>query len=1066
MPDGETMSFADQVSALADRVLRSQSFIEDDRRLVSLRRKAEIIGLDDADLGQLDNHSVLLQRYMSAAYLLELAGLKILEADGKADAAEGFFRRAAGLYETISELATALPRDYRDRMYLHASLCYTLGGLAPNSQVLASKLLDAIPDEVPTLSQVTDFFRAADQAVLLFLRRRLNTALALIDRLLTNVDAIEEIAARGVDRDELSDGEIASLAAYLSVLRALQNLGRFLTEGTGDERSLTLVLNRIRDAAGVFTEVRNADAAHKARLLHFTARRIHEAATWRQLRFFRTHERQRQYLSQLIVSECPIVELWKSQIDALGQGLLDPVKARMVISMPTGAGKTRIAELAILQALTWPQNLSCIYVVPTRALVAQVEHDLTVNLGLLGYRVSSVAGTYELSDMERFVLNTCDVLVTTPEKLSLLIRRGEEIIERAGLFVFDEGHNVAQRDRGLTLELTVVEVKRKCPDARILLLSAVMPDKANVAQIANWLADGQGDVISVDWRPTRLEKAYFDWVGDQGMVFYLDESQRPAHEVEVFQRDDLDRRTNIAVVARLAVRYLSRGTALVVALQKRWAENAAAEIGRVLAESPYHQLTDDIREKRHRLAEYVRMELDPTFLLADLIEQHGVAYHHADLPPNVRTRIEQGVNEGYLQAIAATTTLAEGVNLPISTVLFHSVSRRLARRDFWNIAGRAGRANYNTEGHVVVIKPKNWSRKRVLDRLDPGRLPSVYTIVVGMMQNLWKQLQQRGVDPVVSLGDPAYLFLGDEQVDRYQSFLLSELMEEDFEGTGEEIEQLVEQLLIAYQINRNTPLYRGFVNFTRNHIRYLQQQAISDEFKRVAKQTGLSLSSCLKLQEGIRQFVHDAPEALLSLRAFDDDSDRLDELTPLDKSVLIRLFDIALAVRECKPVGDIKHSQILFDWISGGHELRDLAADHFAGVAEDRRLAACSNYIHSQLSYKAPWALHSLVSILKHYLAHGEDVPVVEGMEFQSLAEWLDGEYGFLSSYASYGVSNPIAAFFCTLGLNRRVGQVLSETFLVAEGVGAKFAWDRAQTWLIGQSEANLERQFDNAVLI
>jgi hypothetical protein len=667
--------------------------------------------------------------------------------------------------------------------------------------------------------------------------------------------------------------------------------------------------------------------------------------------------------------------------------------------------------------------------------------------------------------MELFVLNTCDVLVTTPEKLSLLIRRGEEIIERAGLFVFDEGHNVAQRDRGLTLELTVVEVKRKCPDARILLLSAVIPNKANMAQIANWLADGQGDVVSVDWRPTRLERAYFGWVDDQGAVFYLDESQRLAHGVEVFKRDDLDRKTNIAVVARLAVRYLRRGTLLVVALQKRWAESVAAEIGSVLAESPQHQPTDDIREKRHRLAEYIRMELDPAFPLADLIEQHGVAYHHADLPPNVRIRIEQGMKEGYLPLIAATTTLAEGVNLPISTVLFHSMAR-LASRDFWNIAGRAGRANYNTEGHVVVIRPKGWELGRLRRRLDPRRLPPVNTIVTSLMQSLWQQLRQRGVDPVVSLGDPAHLFLGDEQVACYQSFLLSELMEEDFEGTDEEIEQLVAQLLIAYQVDCNTSLYRGFVNFTRNHIRYLQQQAISDEFKQVAKQTGLSLSSCLKLQEGVRQFVHDTPGALFSLRSFDDDLGRLNQLAPLDKSVLIRLFDIALAVRECKPSGDIKHSQILFDWISGRHELRDLAAGYFAGVSEERWLAACSNYIHSQLSYKAPWALHSLVSILKHYLAHGDDVPVFEGMEFQLLAELLDGEYGFLSSYASYGVSNPIAAFFCTLGLNRRVAQALSEAFLAVEGVRAKFAWGQAQTWLINLSEADLEHHFDNAVLI
>jgi len=115
------------------------------------------------------------------------------------------------------------------------------------------------------------------------------------------------------------------------------------------------------------------------------------------------------------------VELWQSQKSAIASGFLSSA-ASFVIRMPTSAGKTRIAELAILNALTHEAHRRAIYIAPYLALVSEIESNLQDVFGGLGFQVSTLVGSFELDDLDGYLIQSTDVLVATPEKLVALTR--------------------------------------------------------------------------------------------------------------------------------------------------------------------------------------------------------------------------------------------------------------------------------------------------------------------------------------------------------------------------------------------------------------------------------------------------------------------------------------------------------------------------------------------------------------------------------------------------------------------------------------------------------------------
>ncbi len=215
-----------------------------------------------------------------------------------------------------------------------------------------------------------------------------------------------------------------------------------------------------------------------------------------------------------------ISELWPPQIDAIRQDLFDQSSTKAV-RMPTSAGKTRVAELAMVHTLVSEPNVKCVYVAPYRALVGEVEQTFLNLFADLGYSVSSVVGTYESDDFEQLLVSDADVLVVTPEKLDLLLRLQSSFLERVRLIILDEAQLVNDIGRGVKYELLLTRLKRRLANARFLLLSAVVSEQTLVDFLA-WLSvpTNPGSLITSDWRPSVQRYAKFEWAGDSGVLRY------------------------------------------------------------------------------------------------------------------------------------------------------------------------------------------------------------------------------------------------------------------------------------------------------------------------------------------------------------------------------------------------------------------------------------------------------------------------------------------------------------------------------------------------------------------
>ena len=188
--------------------------------------------------------------------------------------------------------------------------------------------------------------------------------------------------------------------------------------------------------------------------------------------------------------------------------------------MPTSAGKTRIAELAILDTLA-DRRRQVVYVAPFNALADEIKGSMSSLFSDLGFRVSSVLGDYYgIDELEGDLLTLSDLLITTPEKLTLLLRFRPNHFDSVGLIVLDEGHIIDSEDRGIGYELLLTRLRQTMPDdSRILFLSAVISNE-NAADFAEWLCKDRTAVATSDWRPARNLVGVYNANSNQITILY------------------------------------------------------------------------------------------------------------------------------------------------------------------------------------------------------------------------------------------------------------------------------------------------------------------------------------------------------------------------------------------------------------------------------------------------------------------------------------------------------------------------------------------------------------------
>lgn len=409
------------------------------------------------------------------------------------------------------------------------------------------------------------------------------------------------------------------------------------------------------------------------------------------------------------------VDLWPSQITAATRAA--DQADDLVVSLPTSAGKTRIAELCILRCLAEGQRV--MFITPLRALSAQTEITLQRTFGPLGKTISALYGSIGVSSFDEDAIRGRHIVVATPEKLDFALRNDPSLLDDVGLLIFDEGHMIGPGEREVRYEVQIQRLLRRsdAKQRRIVCLSAILPDGDQLEDFSAWLCrDQPGGVIKHDWRPTRLRFGEVVWSTPAARLNLRVGEERPfvpsfltgAAPPQFIPPKRLRRRlfpdNQQELSLATAWRLVGDGQTVLIYCPERRSVEPFAEVIVDLNERGALQslLTIDLAALETAIAlgeEWLGANSDILKCL-----RLGVALHHGALPTAYRKEVEKLLRDGILKITISSPTLAQGLNLSATAIVMHSLYRHGERIDvseFKNVIGRAGRAYVDVEGMVL-----------------------------------------------------------------------------------------------------------------------------------------------------------------------------------------------------------------------------------------------------------------------------------------------------------------------------------------------------------------------------
>lgn len=420
------------------------------------------------------------------------------------------------------------------------------------------------------------------------------------------------------------------------------------------------------------------------------------------------------------------VDLWPSQIEAASRAV-DQVDD-LVVSLPTSAGKTRIAELCILRCLAGGRRV--VFITPLRALSAQTETTLQRTFGPLGKTISALYGSIGVSGFDEDVIRRSDIVVATPEKLDFALRNDPSLLDDVGLLVFDEGHMIGLNEREVRYEAQIQRLLQRADahERRIVCLSAILPDGDQLDDFAGWLRrDHPGGLIKHDWRPTRLRFGEVVWASPHARLNLRVGEERPW--VQRFLTGAAPP-TWVPPKRRRTRSFPCDQRELCLATAWRLIEDGQTVLIFCPERRSVEPFADVIVDLNERGALPSLLEADPAVLTTAVALGEewlgpdsailkclrlGVALHHGALPTAYRKEVESLLRSNVLKVTISSPTLAQGLNLSATAVVMHSLHRagnRIEISEFKNVIGRAGRAYVDVEGIVLFPMFDDIGRKR------------------------------------------------------------------------------------------------------------------------------------------------------------------------------------------------------------------------------------------------------------------------------------------------------------------------------------------------------------------
>jgi superfamily II RNA helicase len=332
--------------------------------------------------------------------------------------------------------------------------------------------------------------------------------------------------------------------------------------------------------------------------------------------------------------------------------------SNVILATPTGSGKSLVAVGAHFAALA--EQRRSFYTAPIKALVSEKFFDLISVFG--AEQVGMMTGDSSVNGGAPIICCTAEILA------NIALRDGAEA--DVGQVVMDEFHFYSEPERGWAWQVPILEL----PKAQFILMSATLGDVTKFEKDLTRRTGRQTTVVSSAQRPVPLFYNYALTPLHETLEELLYTNQAPIYVVHFTQASAIERAN-----ALMSINVSTREEK----------DEIARLIGRFRFSSGFGKT----------LSRLVR---------------HGIGVHHAGMLPKYRRLVERLAQAGLLKIICGTDTLGVGINVPIRTVLFTGLAkydgtrtRHLKAREFHQIAGRAGRAGFDTVGNVVVQAPEH-----------------------------------------------------------------------------------------------------------------------------------------------------------------------------------------------------------------------------------------------------------------------------------------------------------------------------------------------------------------------
>lgn len=543
-----------------------------------------------------------------------------------------------------------------------------------------------------------------------------------------------------------------------------------------------------------------------------------------------------------------ILSFLPSQRDAISKGLLD-FEGAFSLKMPTSAGKSYITELIIYQELTKRPDSKILYLAPLRSLSRELGEKFAKIKRAFGYKIAvKYGGGSSTGDK---LSKDIQILVSTPEFFISLEEGIEDLLEQYKLIICDEGQLLDDYSRGVNYEMLLTRL-RKCQDKRFLFISAIIP---NIEDINEWLGGTAQLIGDSKYRPSaiRLAKAVENG-GSLDLHVYGADNITEDYVIDRYvdcASRKITLRNNRDMACVSALQAVNAGSVMLYVAFKRGARGCE-----VFSETLLQQIKDcgftpvshsNNPERLGQMAEYVAYQCGDDYLLTSCI-CNGLAYHHGDVPQDIRELIEEGIDDGALPLVVCTSTLAEGVNLPLKTIVLGNVNDPLFANQGWylnkatlkNIIGRVGRAG--RERYGLVIFPDNGGKAKpfslIQDALNDIDIPKVQGTLFRLVNYLVGTQKVKNINDINEL-------LGDNDLVAAIDLMITKST--DAENLEElQIENLISDSL-AYKLGNNSQR-RMLGTLFEARFAKLREQMDANEYA-LLKATGFSVIDLGKAHE-------------------------------------------------------------------------------------------------------------------------------------------------------------------------------------------------------------------------